>query len=78
MKEGVYNMAYNYYEVEFNDGYSICIKGKRQPSIEEANEFLKEDCKNLKVFVTNVIEIDNYEAHEFFDMEHEEKYPVFQ
>lgn len=40
---------YNYYEVvfrnydKFEDTYSIYIKGTREPTIKEAEEFFKED-----------------------------------
>lgn len=71
-------MDNNYYEVVFSDGYSICILGERQPTVEEANIFCKEDCENMKVTVTNVIEIDSYEAHTFFDMDDEANFPIFQ
>lgn len=71
-------MESNYYEAEFNDGYSICIKGIRKPTVEEANKFLKKDCDHMGTYVIDVIEIDCSEAHNFFDMEQEEKFPVFQ
>jgi len=72
------NKNINYYEAEFSDGYSICIKGERKPTITEANEFLKVDCMNMKTTVINVLDIDNNEAHNFFDMSNEDKFPVFQ
>ena len=67
----------NYYEVEFNDGYSICILGERKPTIEEASVFLKEDCEKIKTIVANVQEIDSDEAHTFFYMVNEANFPIF-
>lgn len=75
---------YNYYEVvfrshdKFEDTYSICIKGTREPTIKEAEEFCKEDMKNIGYdCVDEVIEITEEEANMFFDMENECKWPVF-
>lgn len=77
-------MAKKYYEIElrrlnnFSDSYSICIIGTRKPSKEEAEEFLKEDIKNLEYdIVTDVLEIDKNEAYQFFDMKNEKDFPIF-
>lgn len=83
--------AIRYFEVEFdhdirsreygNDTiglYSICIRAMREPSYEEAEEFCKNDMEVMKMeHVVGIREIDAYEAHQFFDMDEEEKYPVF-
>ena len=67
-----------YFEVMFANGYSICIKGVREPSVEEAKEFLKEDMKCL-----GVSEIDYIEEWKFsdaitaFDFSDVEKWPLF-
>lgn len=82
-------MEKKYYEVEFaryigdfedyTSDYSICIIGKRDPSIEEAKEFCKEDLQRLGYdFVSNVFPISCEEAHEFFDMENEDTFPIFE
>lgn len=75
---------YNYYEVVFRsyrrlaDTYSICIKGTREPTIREAEEFCKDDMKKMGYdCVSRVIEITGEEANMFFDMENECKWPVF-
>lgn len=83
----------NYYEVEFGkseelnddsfcdtpDRYSMCILGKRMPSVEEAKVFLKVDMNNLGYDeITDIREIDYEEAHEFFDMSNEDNFPVFE
>lgn len=81
-------MEKKYYEVEFAkylsnfedyiSDYSICIIGEREPSIEEATEFCKEDLQKLGYdFVSNVFPLSLEEAHKFFDMENEEWFPIF-
>ena len=86
MKEKV-----KYYEVEFDHDirsreqgnetigfYSICIRAMREPSNEEAEEFCKNDMMAMKMeHVVAIREIDDYEAHQFFDMDEEERYPIF-
>lgn len=78
-------MEKKYYEIEFArhigdfEDYSICIIGKREPSIEEATEFCKEDLQRLGYdFVSNVFPISCEEAHAFFDMENEDTFPIFE
>lgn len=75
-----------YFEAEFAKGTpdnytsdcSICIIGRREPTTEEASEFCREDLKRMKYdFVSNVTEISQEEAHRFFDMEHEDAFPIF-
>lgn len=81
-----------YFEIEFDnsprnqDGvegectgdYSICILGEREPSIQEATEFCKEDMEKMGYkYVVNVIEIPQEEARTFFDMEKEKEFPIF-
>ena len=66
-------------EPDRDDGYSICILGRRKPSIKEAEEFLAEDMKNLGYnCVVNVSEITPYEAEHFFDMTNKDKFPIFE
>lgn len=86
MKEKV-----KYYEVEFDHDirsrehgnetigfYSICIRAMREPSYEEAEEFCKNDMMAMKMeHVVAIREIDDYESHQFFDMDEEERYPIF-
>ena len=74
---------YKYYEVTFrrharlSDTYSICIKATRKPDFGEAEEF----CKNMKKmnydYIEDVTEITKDEAYKFFDMENENKWPIF-
>ena len=80
-----------YYEIEFDNAprgrewsdesigdYSICIIGKRKPTIKEAEEFCKKDMDQMGYkYVVAIREIDSDEAHTFFDMSQEEKLPVF-
>lgn len=81
-----------YFEVEFsNDNtinrstegcdsdYSICIIGKRDPSIKEVEEFCKKDMDQMGYkYVVSITEIPKEEAYAFFDMKNEENFPVFQ
>lgn len=87
-------MKTNYYEVEFAhsedmgeeehiihvpDRYSICIKATHYPTKEEVKEFCKEDMQKLGYdFVCDILQIDYEEAHNFFDMENEENFPILQ
>lgn len=76
-----------YYEVFFGnfdennnliDETSICIIGTRKPTIEEANEFCKNDLETMgyeKVF--NVCQIDKEDAYSSFDMENENNFLIF-
>lgn len=69
---------YKYYEVEFEDTYGMVIKGKRRPTYREAEEFLKEDMKNMRVKeVISITEISEDEARLFFDFSNEQRWPVF-
>ena len=84
-------MERKYYEIEFDNDvrcreytdetvgdYSICIIGERKPTYEEAENFCKEDMKTMGYkYVVAIREIDSEEAHTFFDMDNEEKFPVF-
>lgn len=81
-----------YYEIEFDHAprgvewnedcigdYSICIIGTRRPTCAEAADFCKADMQETGYeYVVSVREIDKEEAHTFFDMEHEDSFPVFQ
>ena len=76
---------YKYYEIEVCDSrspglgsYSFCIKGVRQPTKEEAAAFLAGDleqygCDN----VLYVGEISSEEAHDAYDMNREDTFPIF-
>ena len=58
--------------------YSICIIGVRKPTIQEVEQFCKHDMEITGYkYVVNVLEIDREEAHKFFDMENEDKLPIF-
>lgn len=86
------DMNKRYFEIEFDNeprgrdwnencigDYSICIIGKRVPSFEEAERFCKSDMEQMGYkYVVGVTEIDATEAHNFFDMEQEDKFPVFE
>ncbi|MGL4819729.1 MAG: hypothetical protein ACRC5C_07095, partial [Bacilli bacterium] len=75
-----------YYEVEMtiagevgdDDNYSICIKGVRKPSLEEAALFLQKDMKLMRYDkIVSVDELTRDEAHSFYNMIEEKSFPVF-
>lgn len=54
----------------------ICIRGFREPTIEEATEFCKEDIvAPQKIF--RISKISYLTAHNEFNMEDEDKFPIF-
>ena len=70
----------NYYEIDFGEGVEndrLCIKGLREPSIAEANEFCKEDAKRFGAEVTKVTPIERDEAEALYDFTNEAVWPVF-
>lgn len=68
----------NYYEIDFDNEYGICIKGVRQPTIEEAEQFCKSDLKESNAkHVVFIRETTLEDARYFYDMENEANYPVF-
>lgn len=68
----------NFYELLFDNGYGICIKGIRQPSISEANKFCEQDIKKSDAKeVVSVDPISHTEAYAFYDMSNEKNFPVF-
>ena len=62
-----------------NNDCWICIKGVRQPTVEEANEFLKEDCKEYGEGrkVISVDPLTENEAKAFYDLSNVENWLVF-
>ena len=72
-----------YYEVffkPFEDGseYSMCTKGVRQPSVEEANAFLAEDRVKLKLPpVAEVWPGDREKLDGSYDFDDEDNWPIF-
>ena len=55
----------------------MCIHGVRQPTPEEAEQFLAEDVKTHggKVLAVNPISVE--EARAFYDLSREDAWPVF-
>jgi len=67
-----------YYEVLFNNGYGICIRGLKKPSIKEAEEFCKDDMELFESDSVEWVEELSYsEACKYYDMETDDDYPVF-
>lgn len=65
----------SYYELDFDDGYGMVIKGTECPTIHEAEEFVRRDL--MGAHITNVTPIDENEARCFYDFSNEEKWPIF-
>ena len=77
----------HFYEVFFgnrkncNEGEqpSMCIRGIRKPTLEEANDYYKVDCSFFGGEITEIEEINEAEANKFFSMDEKEGngIPVF-
>lgn len=65
-----------YFEVEFEDGYSISCKGIEIPTIEQANVFCTKEV-SMYGSVISVGEIDREEVNLFFDTDNIDNWPVF-
>ena len=80
------NNIIHYYEIccqrdpEHTGGFfdeDICIKGLREPTLEEAEAFLLQDIAANRLHVTNIREISRCEAISGFDLSNEAEWPVF-
>ena len=67
--------AIAFYELDFASGYGMVIKGKRAPSVEEAQKFILKH--GTSEVVTDVFPISREEATYFYDFTNEENWPVF-
>lgn len=77
----------HFYEVffgnrkDYNEGEqpSMCIRGIRKPTLEEANDYYKVDCSFFGGEITEIEEINEAEAIKFFGMDEKEGngIPVF-
>jgi hypothetical protein len=77
----------HFYEVffgnrkDYNEGEqpSMCIRGIRKPTLEEANDYYKVDCSFFGGEITEIEEINEAEANKFFGMDEKEGngIPVF-
>ena len=79
-------MKYQYYEICIGPGpflpgddsnFWMCIHGVRQPTLEEAEQFLAEDVKNNGGKVLAVNRISAEDASALYDLSLEERCPVF-
>lgn len=67
-----------YFELCFEDGYSMIIKAVREPSIEEAERFIEVDMKNMGYnHISEIFEWTREEAESSFDFSGEAFWPVF-
>ena len=67
-----------YFELYFPDGYSMIIRALREPTIEEAKEFIAKDMEMLKQ--TEILDITEWmreDALTAFDFSNEDEWPVF-
>lgn len=65
-----------YFEINFPNEWSICIKGLREPTITEANEFCLKDVEKFGS-IESVYLIERSEAIHFYDFDNENNWPVF-
>lgn len=77
-------MEYQYFEIcigkgpqETDNDYWMCIRGVREPSIQEAEHFLAADVAIYDGHVLGVYPIDRKTAKGCYDFSNEEKWPVF-
>ncbi|MGN8969859.1 hypothetical protein [Intestinimonas sp. HCP28S3_D6] len=65
----------SFYELDFESGYGMVIKGTRDPSVEEAQDFISKH--GTDEVVIGVFPISREEAENFYDFTYEENWPVF-
>lgn len=77
-------MELSYYEVcighgpkETDNDFWMCIRGEREPSIQEAEQFLAADIAKHGGHVLGVYPIDQEAAKNCYDFSREEQWPVF-
>lgn len=66
----------NYYEIDFSNEWSICIKGLRKPTIGEAAIFCAPEV-TMHGPVLAVTSIEHNFAKDLYDFSNEAKWPVF-
>lgn len=74
-----------FYEIEFKDGYSMAIKGIRQPTVKEAQDFYDRTiglnktglARTDATTVVNVLDITEDETKHFFDTRNIDNWEVF-
>lgn len=76
-KDGEEHPDYNFYEVDFEDTTSICIRSMRKPTIEEANRWLAEDVAMFGKVTYVSDEISREEAEDSYDLSNERNLPVY-
>ena len=73
-------MNIRYFELVFKDEYSMIIKAVRQPTIEEAEQFIAEDMKTRPLHYDHIEEIHEWteeDARSAFDFDNEDNWPIF-
>ena len=67
-----------YYEVDFVNGYGMCVKASRQLTVEEANEFYNEDASKNGGILSVFGPYTRDEVAPFYDMSNEDQWLVFE
>ncbi len=72
----------NYYEIEFSNGNEdsaewMCIKGVKEPSVDDAANFCKHEAAMWGLPVKGVYPIDERTAKSCYDFTNESNWPVF-
>jgi len=73
-------MEYQYFEVCIDDGPNniwMCIRGVREPSIQEVEQFIAADITPIGGHVLDMCPIDRKTAKSCYDFSYEERWPVF-
>ena len=63
---------------DYEELYSMAIKGERYPNFKELESFLKEDMERLGYTgINSITEIEEWECHKFFDDSDFDNWKVF-
>ena len=65
----------SFYELDFDSGYGMVIKGIREPDIKEAQNFIEK--YGSKEIVIGIFPITEKEARLFYDFGNEQNWPIF-
>ena len=71
-------MEIRYFELYFNDGYSMIVKAVKEPTIDEAEDFIRLDMDIMGYeHIDEIIEWTREEAVTAFDFSSEDFWPIF-
>jgi len=66
-----------YFELEFSDRTCMCVKGLREPTVEEANECYKVDVEIYSTPIIGVYELNREYAIDNYDFDNEANWKIF-